>query len=193
MGAAVAIQVASALRPDKLVLISPFWHAPWVFAVLVPLVRRLAPNLRMFKNADFSDPRVRQLFDSILPEVDLDDPLIQDYLRTRFKLPLAALEEVIRMGKDAYRLANKIQVETLVVQGGNDPVVLPVNTKRLVKRLGEDQVCYYEIQAGHDLLDTNSEQFSLLLSAVANFASDGCTPIEITTPITQYQYQVGSC
>lgn len=188
MGAAVAIHAASVLPPDKMVLISPFWHTPGIFAVLVALARRLAPNLRLFKNADFNDPRIRDLFASILPETDLDDPSVQGYIRTQFKLPLAALEEVVRMGKSAYRLAKKIQVETLVLQGVNDPIVLPANTKRLVKLLGEEQVCYYEIQAGHDLLKVDSVQFAQLSSAVANFADDGCIPISLST-LNQFQYQ----
>jgi carboxylesterase len=190
MGAAVALHTAAVLKPDKLVLVSPFWRAPGPYHLLVPIVRRLAPNLRLFKNADFGDPRLRQFFAAILPESDLDDPKVQQYIRTEFTLPLAAMEEVIRLGREAYRLAANIQAETLIVQGSQDPIVRPADTRRLIERLEERLVCYYELPAAHDLLDDRSRHFDQLAGRVADFAGEGCLPIALqVTEQMYYQHE----
>lgn len=187
MGGAVALHVAAESKPDKLVLISPFWRAPGLYQWLVPLVRRLAPNFRPFKKADFSDPRLRQFFSAILPDAELDDPQVQDYIRSQFILPLAAMEEVIRLGKEAYHRANQIQAETLIMQGSEDPVVQPGDTRRLAERLGGNHTCYHEIQAAHDLLAAGSPQFNQLANRVSEFAGAGCAPFAVHAA-NRYQY-----
>lgn len=181
MGATLAIHAAAVLQPEKLVLISPFWHAPGIYSLLVPLVRRLAPNIHPFKNADFRDTRLRHIIASIVPDTDLDDPKVQEYIRTRFTLPLAAMEEVIRMGREAYRLAKQIHGETLIIQGSQDPLVQPSNTRQLIGQLGEKQACYYEIQAGHDLLNESSQHFNQLAKKVVDFAHTGCIPLTVSS------------
>lgn len=174
MGAAVALHTAAVEKPHKMLLISPFWRAPGLYRWLVPIVRRLAPNIHLFKNADFSDARLRQFFASIMPQADLDDPTVQEYIRNDFTLPLAAMEEVIHMGNEAFKLAADLHVQTLVIQGSQDQVVLPKNTCRLVERLGEGRVCYAELPAAHDLLDEHASAFKLLESMLADFAAGGC-------------------
>ena len=175
MGAAIAMHAAAELQPDRLVLISPFWQAPALVRILLPPARWLVPNLRLFKKADFNDPRLRQMFAAIVPDANLDDPEVQDFIRTRFTLPLAAMHEVLRLGRGAYRLANGIQSPTLILQGTDDPLVRPTQTRRLVLRMRKAQVTYREIQAGHDLLAAGTPQFEKLAGEVAAFASE-CQP-----------------
>ena len=172
MGTAVALHLAAKLQPERLVLISPFWRAPRLVHALVPLARLLVPNLRLFKKADFNDPRLRQMFATIVPDANLDDPGVQEYIRTRFTLPLAAMQEVLHLGSGAYRLAKKIHSHTLILQGTGDPIVRPVETRRLVLRMRSAQVTYREIHAGHDLLEAGSAQFEQAAREVAAFAGE---------------------
>lgn len=172
MGAAVALHVAANQPPDHLVLISPYWRTPALFAGLVPLVRRLAPNWRIFKNADFSDPRIRALFASLAMEVDLDDPQMRRYLRDEFNLPTAAMEELIQMGRGAYRLAARVHAPTLILQGDQDPVVRPESTLQLSRQLGAAQVSLRQVPAMHNLLQANSPQLRQVVAEVIAFVRD---------------------
>ena len=174
MGAAVALHVAEANPPDQLALISPFWRVPGWIHWLVPVARRLAPNLRPFKKADFSDPRLRQMFAAIIPQADLDDPEVQEYIRSSFTLPLKSMEEVLRMGRSAYKLANRIQAETLLLQGVHDPLVRATDTQRLKQRMDIPPSNYREIEASHDLLAPGSPQLEQVKRLLSQFA--GRTP-----------------
>jgi carboxylesterase len=172
MGAAVALHVAAHQPPDHLVLISPYWRTPALFAGLVPLVRRLAPNWRIFKKADFADPRIRGLFASLSMQVDLDDPQVRRYLRDEFFLPTAAMDELIHLGRGAYRLAPRVQAPTLILQGDQDPVVRPESTLQLSRQLGASQVRLRQIPAMHDLLQASSPQLHQVVSEVIAFVRD---------------------
>lgn len=156
MGAAVALNLRIAPQ-DRLVLAAPFWRLPGIIPVLLPLIRRVMPNLRPFKKANFGDPRLRKQFDRILPGVDLDDPQVRQTIQEEFVLPLRAMEEVIRMGRQAYRQAPKLPAHALVVQGAQDELVRPVETRRLVRRLPAGRTIYHEIDAGHELLSGGGE------------------------------------
>jgi carboxylesterase len=151
MGGAVALNLASASQ-DRLVLAAPFWRLPGIIPYLLPFVRRLMPNLRPFRRANFGDPRLRQEFDRILPGVDLDDPQVRQTIQDEFILPLRAMEEVIAMGRQAYRLAPRLPARLLVIQGARDELVRPAETRRLVRRLPAERTAYHEIDAGHVLL-----------------------------------------
>ena len=156
MGGAVALNLVSAPR-DRLVLAAPFWRLPGIIPVLLPLIRRVMPNLRPFKKANFGDPRLREQFDRILPGVDLDDPQVRQTIQDEFVLPLRAMEEVISMGRQAYRLAPKLPAHALVIQGTQDALVRVQETRRLVLRLPAGRTSYYEIDAGHELLSGGGE------------------------------------
>ncbi len=179
MGAAVALHVAEENPPDKLALISPFWHAPGWIPWLVPLARRFTPNLKPFKKADFSDLRLRQMFTTIVPEADLDDPEVQAFIRERFTLPLAAMEEVLHMGRNAYRIANCIRSETLIIQGAHDPIVRAADTRRLARRMQLPPDSYIEIEAGHDLLAPDSPQLEQVKRRLIQFAGRTAPPGQV--------------
>jgi carboxylesterase len=151
MGGAVALNLTASSQ-DRLVLAAPFWRMPGLVPVLLPIIRRVMPNLRPFKKANFGDPRLRQQFDRILPGVDLDDPQVRQTIQEEFILPLRAMEEVIRMGHRAYRHADRVSARALVIQGAQDPLVRPQETRRLVQRLPAGRTTYHEIDAGHELL-----------------------------------------
>ncbi len=170
MGAAVALHVAKLQPPDKLALISPFWRAPSWIPWLVPLARRFTPNLRLFNKADFNDERLRQMFATIIPEANLEDPEVQAFIRERFILPLAAMEEVLRMGRNGFRIANRIRSTTLIIQGAHDPLVRAADTKHLARRMKIPQENYIELDASHDLLAPDSPQLEQVKRLLIQFA-----------------------
>lgn len=182
MGAAVAMHLAAQSQPEQLVLISPFWRAPRLVSLLVPLARLVIPKLHLFKKADFNDPRLRQMFATIVPDANLDDPEVQDFIRTRFTLPLAAMQEVLHLGRSAYQLARNIQSTTLIIQGTDDPIVRTADSRCLVRRMDKAQLSYREIRAGHDLLAPESVQFAQLVEEVAAFARQGQPPLPFEVP-----------
>ena len=152
MGAALALKLAAQVQPERLVLISPFWRANSLLAALVPVVRLLRFRLYPFKKADFSSPRLRQQFNLIIPNADLDDPEVQSTIREQFSIPVNALDEILRLGRDGYRAAKKLALPALIIQGDKDPIVTPKNTQKLARALERGALQLHEIPGSHDLL-----------------------------------------
>jgi carboxylesterase len=78
MGAAIAIHAAARLKPDRLILLAPFWQLGTrgqraIFLIAKPLVRHLKP----FRRASFDDPRLRSFLSQFLQDADLDDLEVQ--------------------------------------------------------------------------------------------------------------------
>jgi alpha-beta hydrolase superfamily lysophospholipase len=156
MGAAVALNIISAHPPDLLILIAPFWRLPGFLPRLAPVAKIFIPDIYPFRNADSSDPNLRDQFNPILPGVDLDDPEVQETIRTEFRLSVRVIDEILNLGKKAYQHANQVQIPTLVIQGNNDPLVRPSETIKLVKRIGSKRVDYHELDGDHDLIQDGS-------------------------------------
>ena len=97
LGSGVAVQVAAARRPDRLVLITPFDS-------LVAVIRSLTPLP--------------------LPAVLRDRLPVQWLLADQF---------------DSLHRAHLVTAPTLVLRAGQDAVVLPANTDRLLARLPADR------------------------------------------------------
>jgi carboxylesterase len=170
MGAAIAIQLALTAPPDLLVLISPFWKAPGLLPALLPIAKIIVPNLRPFRRADFSDPRLRHMFSKMLPSANLDDARVQQTIRDQFVLPLAAMHEVLQMGKRSYQLGPRLQTQILVIQGKRDPVVRPQETRKLVSRLPSRLTKAIEVDAGHDLIMEGSTSLSQVANMILEVA-----------------------
>ncbi len=169
MGAALALQVATAQSPAGLILIAPFrqlgtkWQRLIGF-LLKPFIRAVSP----FKKVDFSDPQVRQNIANFLGGLDLDDPETQQTLR-EIRVPTRIFGELNQLGQVAYRLADKITTSCLVVQGTKDEVVHPQHTRSLLQRL-PGPVNYAEVVAGHQLLDPSQEAWPWVEQSVLSFA-----------------------
>jgi carboxylesterase len=169
LGAAVSIQAAARSSPDALVLTAPFWQLGewwqrWIGLLLKPFFRQVRP----FKNADFSDPEVRRGVFNFLPDIDLDNPAIQQELRD-FSIPLRIFEQLARAGQNAYRVAPQVNVPTLIIQGNQDETVPASRTHRLLRRL-PGLVRFEEINTGHDLIRAEDPGWPDVEQAVLNFA-----------------------
>jgi carboxylesterase len=152
MGAAIAIHAAARLKPDRLILLAPFWQLGTrpqraIFRLAKPVVRHLRP----FSRANFSDPRLHRFLSQFLQDADLADPEVQQMIR-RTKVPVDLFEQVYMLGQQAYGLAAQIAVPTLILQGRRDPVVTPKLTQQL-RRQFSGSIEYVEIDAQHQLID----------------------------------------
>jgi len=169
MGGALAMHLAERLPPDKLVLIAPFWRLPGLLPRLAPILKIVMPVIRPFKAADFSDLEVRAGFERLMPGVNLDDSKVQAYLREEIALPTAVIDEVLRLGGEAYRLARHVSAPTLVIQGNDDLTVRPDLTHKLVKRMKNANVIYREIAGVHELIHEHSEQKTIVTELIVDF------------------------
>lgn len=169
MGAALSMQVAKELPPSGLVMLAPFrrlgtWWQQVIGMLLSPFFRQMRP----FKKTDFSDPETRQNISKFLGGVDLDDPAVQQSLR-ELTLPTRVLGELHQAGRLGYRSASAIDVPSLVIQGTNDDVVSPKQTRALLQRLPKP-MRYVEVEAEHDLLNPDKAPWPQVEQAVLTFA-----------------------
>lgn len=169
MGAALVLQAAVSHQPSGLILLAPFWQLgtwwqQWIGFLLKPFWRRMRP----FQKADFSNPQVRHGLAKFFPGINLDDPSVQQRLRT-LTIPTTIFEQLYRTGQTAYRVAPQVARPTLVVQGTQDQVVLPARTRRLVRRLA-GPVQYEEIPSGHNMIYPDDPGWPYLEQTVLNFA-----------------------
>jgi esterase/lipase len=151
LGGALALRAAAAESPAALVLLAPFWkleHALWP---IVPVIRRATPSIPIFRllTIDFNDPETRQGIHKMVPQADLDDPQVQQQIRS-FRLPVRLIDELRQAGQAGYRAVPHITAPVLIIQGTEDDLVLPRLTRRLLVRFG-GTVQYHELCADHQL------------------------------------------
>jgi carboxylesterase len=168
MGAAIAIHAAARLKPDRLILLAPFWQLGTrgqraIFRLTKPVVRHLRP----FSRANFADPRLHRFLGQFLQDADLADPEVQQMIR-RTKVPVDLFEQVYTLGQQAYHLAAQIDRPTLILQGRRDPVVTPRLTQQIMSRFDES-ISYVEIDAQHHLIDPALPDWPHLQQAVLDF------------------------
>ncbi|MBX3001712.1 MAG: alpha/beta fold hydrolase [Caldilineaceae bacterium] len=173
MGGSVAINAALKERPDRLILIAPFWQLSggWQ-GQLWPLLRLIFRSFKPFQRVDFSDPRARENIHRFIPAADLDDPEVQQGLR-EFQVPSRILDALRTVGLMAHRNADRLGVDGIILQGSADEVARASATRQLAARLG-NRFDYQEIQADHLLVAEENPVFPLvrqrLLTALAEVA-----------------------
>lgn len=180
MGGALALNAAAEQRPAGLVLLAPYWSfgEGWL-SVLWPVLRLIFRRVKPLKRADFSARDVRHGLQRMFKNIDLENPQIQQSLR-RLSVSLKPIEQIRELGQRALRLAPKIDVPTLVIQGSRDKIVPPFRTRRLISGF-VNRVEYHEVEAGHDLVDPESGAWDqvkerlLLFAAFASAAEQGRT------------------
>lgn len=171
MGGAVAMHLATEQPPDAMVLFAPFWRMEGWPARVIPIAKHFMPSIAPFEKADFRDPAVRAQFDAIAPDLDLDDPETQQFLREQVRLPLSTLDDVLRLGRQAHKLAPRVVAPTLIVQGEADATVTPAATRKLRDRL-RGPVSYAEIPGDHQLVRlTGAEEHPAAAAVLAFLAT----------------------
>jgi carboxylesterase len=173
MGGAIAIALSADLPPERLVLTAPFWHlnVPTWQKRLLPIGKHILKEFRVFEDADFNDAEVRAQFNRIAPELDLDDPAIQEAIREQVTIPLSSIDYLNRLGQLAHRRAPATNAPTLVFQGNSDDTVLPHHTRALVERLPDATLV--QLDGGHDLPQGDTDTYQQVLEQMRLFVSEG--------------------
>jgi len=168
MGAAVALNVAADTSPDKLILLAPFLRiGNTVHHIIWQIVKHLFPRPKPFKRANLSDARISQFFGGLIPELDLDDPQVQEVVR-QLPVPAHFVDQVLGVGRAAERVTNKIQTPTLVIQGTQDEAVKPARTRRFLQRL-PGPITYQELDTDHGIVEASNPLFQQMANSVLSF------------------------
>jgi alpha-beta hydrolase superfamily lysophospholipase len=114
MGAAVALNVAARRPPSGVIVVAPFWRLGTpiqrlIYQVLKRVFRRPQP----FKKADFADPRLRELFAGLLPDMEHNDPAAQQAIR-QLRVPSTFADQVFAAGKAAGKAAAQVSAPALL-------------------------------------------------------------------------------
>lgn len=167
-GAALSLHAARLFPVDGLLLLSPFWRMEnRALDVVFALIQPWFPNIRPFRHANFDDATLRKSIINIMPDVDLDDQLVQEALR-QVIFPTQSLVNVRLAGRLGYRAAPEIQVPTLVLQGRADDVARPALTRKLVSRL-PNLHGYVELPGGHTITNAQGPAWPHIEQLVVQF------------------------
>lgn len=172
MGAAVALGVAADVQPDGAILFAPFWRLPLdnpLLRLLRPILRVVIRRIKPFRAVDFDMDKVQAGIQEFIPDLDIQDPETQRQIQD-LAIPTRLFTQLDDLGRDAFRSAGAFAGPTLILQGTDDDLVHPADTRRLLVRL-PGPVEYLELPAGHDLLDDTTETWPLVTARVVAFAA----------------------
>ncbi len=170
MGGALALIVAEKCKPDGLILFAPFTRfASRLHDYLWPLISRVLSEIRPFQKADFSSPEVRRAIGRMFKDASPDEAEVQQQIRN-LRLPIRALDQLRRVGRAALNAAPRVQAPSLVLQGSYDGIVTPAATLKLLSRL-RDRAYYFEMDAGHDLVEPECPAWPEVTTCVLDFAN----------------------
>jgi len=180
LGGALALEAAAAEKPAGAVLLAPFHRLPGALWRMLPVLRHALPKVQPFRlrPPDFSNNEFRAGVRKIIPDLNLDDPQVQQGMR-EFTVPIGFFDEIRRAGQAAWRSAPRLEAPCLVVQGLQDELVLPKITRRLALRLGNAErrnaiFQYAELPARHDLPDATKPAWEEVQRLVLGFAHNVC-------------------
>jgi carboxylesterase len=174
MGGAVALHLAAEVAIHRLVLIAPLSRLLGGHPMLrlLPLARRVVREVKPFQRADFSEPAVREFFGGSLPDLDIDDPRIQERLRSEVRLPTATVDELRLLAQGGERAAGRISIPTLIVQSQNDTVINVRDTARLAGSI-PGPVTLHQIRGDHLLVRDDRESWESVRDLVTPFVAGG--------------------
>lgn len=175
LGGAIAAQVAAHLRLDGLALLAPFVQlGNGLHQLLWPLIRLALPEIRPFQRSDFRKAEVRRAVHGFLPDLDLDNPAVQEELR-RLRLPTRIMDQLRLAGRRAVQAAPRIQAPVLCLQGRHDPVVRPAHSRRLVRHL-PNLVRFAEVDGDHLLVSPSHRSWDATSDLVRGFVHQIVAP-----------------
>jgi carboxylesterase len=175
VGGALTLQLCAELKhnaPQGIVLLAPFWRIDHALWTMLPILRRVFPQIKPFQlvKPDFKRQEMREGIRNFMPDADLDDPQVQQAILD-FTLPLNMFAELRSVGERAYRTAHKVKTPALILQGAQDTLVRPITTRRLMQKL-RGSVRYLELPGGHDLFKPELAAWSQVEKVVREFAEE---------------------
>ena len=166
MGAGLSLPAAIESKPDALVLVSPFWiNLNLIGEALLILIGLFLPEsfnpFRMIPRA-----RIQQSAELSPPPGHLY-PAAPEYFAGMkdVHLPLLFLEQFVELSRGVRKSAARLDCPVFVLQGGQDPIVRPILTRRLVHMLGPRAI-YMEIPGEHHIIMPDSPAFSRVADEV---------------------------
>ncbi len=169
MGGALALTAAGKCRLDGLILFAPFTRfASRLHDYFWPLLSRVLHDIQPFQKADFSSPEIRRVIGRMFKDANPDDAKVQQIIRN-LRLPIRALDQLRRVGRAALAAAPSLRAPALILQGSYDKIVTPAATLALLRRL-RDQTFYFEMAAGHDLVEPDCPAWPEVAACVLDFA-----------------------
>ena len=171
MGAAIAAALAPELNPTGLVLFSPFVRLPLAgpLRALAPVLEYLDIGVRPFRTIDTDNQELRQSIHELVPDLDLDDADTRATIR-RLVVPARVLGRLAALGRLALSAARHISMPTLVLQGRQDDVALPANTRDFVRRF-RSTMAYHQLDGGHELTRTSATSWDQVAIRIRCFAT----------------------
>jgi len=190
LGGALVLSAAARRSPDGLVLLSPFWRLGTRFQRIVGRVLRpiLPRYFRPLRKADLSDAGLLESLGEFFPNIDLNDPQTQTWLR-ELQVPISVIRQILHTGRRGYRSAGSIDLPVLVVQGSDDELVRADNTRKLVLRMKKARrngkvpkgsrtatvrprrhIRYLEISGGHNIIEEQATDWPKVLEALSGFS-----------------------
>jgi carboxylesterase len=153
MGGALSVQVAKKVNPRLLFLVNPFWKLDNVLWALLPMIKLVVKEFKPFQitKVDFNDPKTLKNLLGYFPHADFNDPQVQKEIMG-FSLPISAFTNLKTIGEYGYKNTPFITVPTLVLQGKQDEVVVPMLTREYLKQF-KNSPQYKEIEGTHNLLE----------------------------------------
>jgi carboxylesterase len=170
VGGALCISVAAEHPVAALVLVAPFWRSHRrVIDLAFPAIRPFLRKMRPFAKVNFADGATRQSLRQVFgATTNLDDPATQQAIRD-LPLPIKALDQVRQAGRHGYGCAPNVKAPVLVLQGTDDPVAHPEETRSLVARLNHP-ADYVEMDGGHDLIRSMDHGALRIAGPLTDFA-----------------------
>lgn len=169
LGGALSILLAHQVAFDRLVLLAtPLWlQGDWRIHVL-PIARHFIAWYYPLEQANFTDPGLRQRILAHAPDLDLEDPIVQQRLRRSIKLPVSAIDELTRVLRQARAMLPYVHVPALVMHGRGDDVAPPASAEEIIARIGTRQkrLVWWE-QTGHQLLAAGPERDAIYAQIVS--------------------------
>lgn len=150
MGGALSLLAAQDHPPDLLILISPLTRLADRRAVFLPVAKFFMRGVYPYSGLNWDDPRVHDWFDRTRPSMQTRNPVNQAVLSRDAIYSARMLDQLRRLLRQARRAAPRNSAPTIIVQGADDRVVLPRDTRRLVAMIG-GPVMYREIAGDHYL------------------------------------------
>jgi len=172
MGAAMATSLASELAPDGLLLFSPFVTLPLpnpFLRILAPVLSHLSLRVRPFRSVDLNHPELRQGIHELVPDLDLDDPQTQRTI-SDLVVPARVLGRLAELGRQAIAAAPNTTMPVMILQGIQDDVALPRNTRDFLMRLTAT-VAYQQLPGGHEMTRLSTPSWTLVADHVIRFAA----------------------
>jgi carboxylesterase len=153
MGTVLSAHLAS--RNDDIhgmILIAPFYDVPHKAIRLLAVLRYVMPwfyPMRFRKLHRLVRERLLDLY----PDLNLDDPEIQKWMKSTTRVPTSAVDEMRKVGDMGRNLWPQLKLPALILHGRADHVARASNAEAVYRLLASEdkELCFFE-RAGHELM-----------------------------------------